>query len=43
MSNQVHLLLTPAEADRVLLVLKHFGHAQYLNRTYRCSGTLWEG
>ncbi len=45
MTNHVHLLLTPEEADSASLLLKHLGqcYVQYVNRSYRRSGTLWEG
>ncbi len=45
MTNHVHLLLTPEEADGPALLMKHLGqrYVQYVNRTYRRSGTLWEG
>ena len=45
MTNHVHLLLTPAEADSAALLMKHLGqrYVQYVNHTYRRSGTLWEG
>lgn len=45
MTNHVHLLLTPQEADGASLLMKHLGqrYVQYVNRTYRRSGTLWEG
>ena len=45
MTNHVHLLLTPARADSAGLLMKHLGqrYVQYINRTYRRSGTLWEG
>jgi len=45
MTNHVHLLLTPAEVDSTALLMKHLGqrYVQYINRTYRRSGTLWEG
>ncbi|QKT03873.1 transposase [Ectothiorhodospiraceae bacterium 2226] len=45
MTNHVHLLLTPERADSVALLMKHLGqrYVQYVNRTYRRSGTLWEG
>jgi putative transposase len=45
MSNHVHLLLTPASAaacDRLMKQLSQC-HAQYVNRTQRRSGGLWEG
>jgi putative transposase len=45
MTNHVHLLLTPAREDSAGLLMKHLGqrYVQYVNRTYRRSGTLWEG
>ena len=45
MTNHVHLLLTPEQADGPALLMKHLGqrYVQYVNRTYRRSGTLWEG
>lgn len=45
MTNHVHLLLTPAQEDSAALLMKHLGqrYVQYVNRTYRRSGTLWEG
>jgi putative transposase len=45
MSNHVHLLLTPKEEDSAAQLMKHLGqrYVQYVNRTYRRSGTLWEG
>jgi len=45
MTNHVHLLLTPAREDGPSLLMKHLGqrYVQYVNRTYRRSGTLWEG
>ena len=45
MTNHVHLLLTPQEKDSAGLLMKHLGqrYVQYINRTYRRSGTLWEG
>ena len=45
MTNHVHLLLTPARDDSAALMMKHLGqrYVQYVNRTYRRSGTLWEG
>ena len=45
MTNHVHLLLSPEEADGPALLMKHLGqrYVQYVNRTYRRSGTLWEG
>ena len=45
MTNHVHLLLTPTKAESASLLLKHLGqrYVQYVNRSYRRSGTLWEG
>lgn len=45
MTNHVHLLLTPKREDSAALLMKHLGqrYVQYINRTYRRSGTLWEG
>ncbi|MFC3677184.1 transposase [Ferrovibrio xuzhouensis] len=45
MTNHVHLLLTPATEEGCAALMKQVGqqHAQYVNRTYRRSGTLWEG
>ena len=45
MTNHVHLLLTPKRKDSASLFMKHLGqrYVQYVNRTYRRSGTLWEG
>ncbi len=45
MTNHVHLLLTPEEQDSAALLMKNLGqrYVQYINRSYRRSGTLWEG
>jgi putative transposase len=45
MSNHVHLLLTPKKSDSAGRVMKSLGqrYVQYINRTYKRSGTLWEG
>jgi putative transposase len=45
MTNHVHLLLTPTTASGVGELMKRLGqrYVQYINRTYRRSGTLWEG
>lgn len=45
MTNHVHLLLTPGSDDSAGLMMKNLGqrYVQYVNRTYRRSGTLWEG
>jgi putative transposase len=45
MTNHVHLLLSSATAVGVGAMMKRLGqrYVQYINRTYRRSGTLWEG
>jgi putative transposase len=45
MPNHVHLLLTPARADSAGDLMKRLGqrYVQYVNRSYKRSGTLWEG
>jgi putative transposase len=45
MTNHVHLLMTPKTAEGPSQVMKHLcqRYVQYVNRTYRRSGTLWEG
>lgn len=45
MTTHVHLLLTPDRADAAGQLMKRLGqhYVQYVNRTYRRSGTLWEG
>lgn len=45
MTNHVHLLLTPMREESAALLMKHLGqrYVQYVNRTYRRTGTLWEG
>lgn len=45
MTNHVHLLLTSEDADGPGRLMKRLGqrYVQYINRTYRRSGTLWEG
>ncbi|MEX2577098.1 MAG: transposase, partial [Halofilum sp. (in: g-proteobacteria)] len=45
MTNHVHLLVTPHGRDGVGCLMKRLGqrYVQYFNRTYRRSGTLWEG
>ena len=45
MTNHVHILVTPEAVDSASLMMKHLGqrYVQYVNRTYRRSGTLWEG
>lgn len=45
MTNHVHLLLTPVDANSAGMLMKRLGqhYVQYINRTYQRSGTLWEG
>jgi putative transposase len=45
MTNHVHLLLTSQQLEGPSLLMKHLGqgYVQYVNRSYRRSGTLWEG
>lgn len=45
MTNHVHLLLTPGTDEATGDLMKRLGqpYVQYVNRTYRRSGTLWEG
>jgi len=45
MTNHVHLFITPKTSCGVGNLMKSLGqrYVQYINRTYRRSGTLWEG
>lgn len=45
MTNHVHLLLTPDRHDGASNLMKHLGqrYVQYVNRTHKRSGSLWEG
>jgi putative transposase len=45
MTNHVHLLLTPQHTNGASLLMKHLGqrYAQYANRCYGRTGSLWEG
>jgi putative transposase len=45
MTNHVHLLVTARWANGAAQLMKRLGqrYVQYINRTYRRSGTLWEG
>ena len=45
MTNHVHLLLSASTTDGPGGLMKQLGqrYVQYFNRTYRRSGTLWEG
>jgi len=44
MTNHVHLLMTPRTVEGVSRVMQSLGrrYVQYVNRTYRRCGTLWE-
>ncbi len=44
MTNHVHLLLTPTKAEAVPKLIISLGrrYVQYINRTYRRTGTLWD-
>lgn len=45
MTNHVHVLLTPHLARGLSLLMKLLGqrYVQYINKTYRRSGSLWDG
>lgn len=45
MTNHVHLLATPTQADSVAKTLQSLGrrYVQYFNLNYKRTGTLWEG
>ncbi|MCG2583966.1 transposase [Massilia sp. TS11] len=45
MDNHVHLLVTQASESGVSLLMKHLNqrYAQYVNRRYTRTGSLWEG
>jgi putative transposase len=45
MTNHVHLLMTPREAEGIGQVMQSLGrcYVQYFNYSYRRTGTLWEG
>lgn len=45
MTNHVHLLMTPDEKESISNLLKVVGsrYAQYINKKYNRTGTLWEG
>ena len=45
MTNHVHLLITPSTTSAIPKVMQSVGrrYVQYINKTYRRSGTLWEG
>ena len=45
MTNHVHLLLSPNQTDGISRMTRSVGsrYAQYVNKKYRRTGTLWEG
>ncbi len=45
MTNHIHFLVTPETDDAISLVMKQVGsrYAQYINKKYKRTGTLWEG
>lgn len=45
MTNHVHLLVTPTQEQGIAEMMQSLGrrYVYYINRTYRRSGTLWEG
>lgn len=45
MTNHTQLLMTPSKSDGISKVMQSLGrrYVQYINQTYRRSGTLWEG
>ena len=45
MTNHVHLLMQPEDEAGISRVMQSLGrrYVQYINHTYRRSGTLWEG
>ncbi len=45
MTNHVHLLMTPSDESGISRVMSLIGknYVMYINKTYRRSGTLWEG
>ena len=45
MTNHVHLLLTPQEGAGISRLMQHLGrnYVLHVNKTYRRTGTLWEG
>lgn len=45
MTNHVHLLVSAEQTDAIGVMMKALGqrYVQYINRTYKRTGTLWEG
>lgn len=45
MTNHVHLLVTPQQANGIAKLMQSIGrrYVQYINTTYQRTGTLWEG
>jgi putative transposase len=45
MTNHIHILATPADADGITRMMQYVGrhYVPYINFTYGTSGSLWEG
>ena len=45
MTNHVHMLITPMQDNGIPALMQSLGkrYVQYINKTYRRTGTLWEG
>ena len=45
MTNHVHLLVTPETETGIAKLMQAVGrrYVQYINRSYKCTGSLWEG
>jgi putative transposase len=45
MTNHVHMLITPMQEHGISALMQSLGkrYVQYINKTYRRTGTLWEG
>ena len=45
MTNHLHLLVTPSKKNSISLMFQSIGrlYVTYINKTYKRSGTLWEG
>ena len=45
MTNHVHLLITPSQADQVSRFMQFIGrrYVPFINRKYGKSGSIWEG
>lgn len=44
MTNHIHFLVTPNTEDAISVVMKQVGsrYAQYINKKYKRTGTLWD-